>query len=216
MNKIKYLSIILIILGMILLLYSPISNYINQKNQNEIIKDYGQKIESTQSRLIEEELKKAIKYNQNLFEENENDVPYLELLNINKDGVMGYIEIPKINLKLVIYHGTNEETLKKGVGHLEKSSLPIGGKSSYTVLTGHSGLKQAKIFTRIEELKNGDRFYINVLGLKLEYKVFSIEKVLPTEIEGLKIQEDEDLAALVTCTPIGINTHRLIVKGKRV
>lgn len=216
MNKIKYLSIILIILGMILLLYSPISNYINQKNQNEIIKDYGQKIESTQSRLIDEELKKAIKYNQNLFEENENDVPYLELLNINKDGVMGYIEIPKINLKLVIYHGTNEETLKKGVGHLEKSSLPIGGKSSYTVLTGHSGLKQAKLFTKLEELKNGDRFYINVLGLKLEYEVFSTEKVLPTEIEGLKIQEDEDLAALVTCAPIGINTHRLIVKGKRV
>lgn len=199
-----------------MLLYSPISNYLNQKNQNEIIKDYGKNIEKTQKELIDEELKKAIQYNENLFEERENSISYLDILDINKDGVIGYIEIPKINLKLAIYHGTSEEILRKGVGHLENSSLPVGGKNSHTVLTGHSGLRQAKLFTRLEELKIEDYFYINVLDFRLKYEIINIEKVLPTEIESLKIQENEDFVTLVTCTPYGINTHRLLVKGRRV
>ena len=207
----KKISIILIILGMLILAYLPISNYLNKRNQAEIIKDYNKNIDL----IDEKEYEKARLYNENLANENANDIDYMDVLNLNKDGIMGYLEIPKISLRLPIYHGTSEDVLKKGVGHLEKSSLPIGGENTHSVLMGHSGMNSAELFTRLKEIKEEDYFYIYVLKRKITYKVFSIEKILPTEIEKLSIQKNDDIVTLITCTPYGVNSHRLLVNGRR-
>ena len=211
----KKISIILIILGALILAYLPISNYLNKRNQAEIIKDYNKNIDSIDEDELTKEYEKARLYNENLANENTNDIDYMDVLNLNKDGIMGYLEIPKISLRLPIYHKNSEDVLKKGVGHLEKSSLPIGGNNTHTVLMGHSGLKSAELFTRLREMNEEDYFYIYVLKRKITYKVFSIEKILPTEVEKLSIKENEDIVTLVTCTPYGINTHRLLINGRR-
>ena len=134
---------------------------------------------------------------------------------MSEDGIMSYIEIPKIQVYLPIYHGTEEEIMKKGVGHIPNSSLPVGGEGSHCILTGHTGLIRAKIFTRLNELEVGDYFYLYTLEEKLKYQINQIKVVLPNEVSDLQIVEKKDLVTLVTCTPYGINTHRLLVQGER-
>ena len=209
------IAIILIIIGIIILLYPKISNYIEQKNQIEFIKEYKENISKMESTTKDKEYIKAEKYNEYLNGIENKNSNYEEILNISQNGIMAYIEIPKISVYLPIYHGTKEDILKKGIGHLENSSLPIGGVSTHTVLTGHTGLLKAELFTRIRELEIDDYFYIYTLGQKLTYKVYQIKVVLPTEVDDVKIQEGKDLVSLVTCTPYGVNTHRLLVQAIR-
>ena len=209
------IAIILIIIGIVILLYPKISNYIEKKNQIEFIKEYKENISKMEITTKDEEYQKAEKYNEYLNGLENKNSDYEEILNISENGIMAYIEIPKISVYLPIYHGTKEDILKKGIGHLENSSLPIGGVSTHTVLTGHTGLLKAELFTRIRELEIDDYFYSYTLGQKLTYKVYQIKVVLPTEVDDVKIQEGKDLVSLVTCTPYGVNTHRLLVQAIR-
>lgn len=201
-----------------MILYPKISNLIIGRYQNECIKKYEEDILNIQKDIKNKEYERARLYNEIL---NGNIVgidceDYNDILNLSKNGIMSYIEIPKISVYLPIYHGTKNEEMKKGVGHIEKTSLPIGGKSTHCVLTGHTGLIRTKIFTRLNELNLKDEVYIYTLDIKLKYKVYEIKIVLPTEVKDLQIQENKDLLTLVTCTPYGINTHRLLVKCERV
>ena len=141
---------------------------------------------------------------------------YKEVLNVSDDGVMGYVEIPKISVYLPIYHGTSDEVLEKGVGHIQNTSVPIGGNSTHSILTGHTGLPNAELFTRLDELGIDDIFYIHVLGDVLTYKVFETKVILPDKIDELRILNGKDYVTLVTCTPYGVNSHRLLVKAERV
>lgn len=141
---------------------------------------------------------------------------YDKQLNINGDGIMGTIEIPKINVNLPIYHGTSDSVLSKGVGHFKESSLPVGEENTRSILTGHRGLPNAKLFTRLDEIKKGDLFFIRVCGETLAYKVEKIEVINPEDVEQLSVIPKKDLVSLITCTPYGVNTHRLVVTGERV
>ena len=174
------------------------------------------------------ELKQAEAYNQTLSEKGsfyydafddeitiEEEV-YRSLLNTNKEGMMGYISIPKISVQLPIYHGTDEEVLEMGCGHMEGSSLPIGGSSTHAVICAHTGMGTAELFTNLDQLELGDTFKISIFGRELEYEVDDINVVLPDEMDELSIIDGEDYVTLVTCTPYGINSHRLLVRGKRV
>lgn len=146
----------------------------------------------------------------------DSDKAYLSLLSINKDCTMGYLRIPKIHLELPIYHGTSENVLQKGAGHLEGSSLPIGGEGTHACLSAHRGLPNKRMFTNLDLLKKGDTFFLTVLDETLAYQIFDIRTVLPNDLIPLAIREGEDLITLITCTPYGINTHRLYVTGKRI
>lgn len=216
------IAIALLLIGLAVFFYPTISNYIAEKNQTEVIQSYIENI--TLKKDLSQEWEKAKIYNENLAGDPVHDpfVPgsgyaiptnYSEVLDIN--GIMGYIEIPKISINLPIYHGTSEEVLSKGVGHIEATSVPIGGESTHCVLTGHRGLPSAELFTRLDELQIGDYFYINVLDEILTYKVDQILTVLPTELDSLQISQGKDLVTLITCTPYGINTHRLLVRAER-
>lgn len=221
---------LLFLAGAGLLAYPAISNLIYEERQDELM-DYYDKL--TDKEIPEEDLSAEFQecwdYNEGLrkggvlltdpFDESQLDptsMPYAGLLNINGDGSMGYIEIPAIDVKLMIYHGTEEEVLQKGVGHLQGSSLPVGGTGSHCVLSAHTGLNNKKLFTDLDQLQEGDIFYIHVLGEILAYQVDQIKVVLPDETDDLKINAQEDYVSLVTCTPYGINTHRLIVRGTRI
>ena len=219
-------GMILIFIGINIFLYPKISNYLAEKNQSEVIREYTEAVSDLDEEEIEEELEKAQIYNENLSGDPVHDpfvegsgyaIPdnYSDVLNLASDGVMAYIDIPSISVYLPIYHGTDEETLTKGVGHIAQTSLPIGGSSSHCVLTGHTGLTTAELFTRIDELVIGDVFYIHVLNQTLKYEVYEIEVILPDDISSLTIEEGRDLITLVTCTPYGVNTHRLLVKAER-
>ena len=148
--------------------------------------------------------------------EEEQNKEYLKLLNPKEDGVMGYIKIPKIDVEIPIYHGTSNKVLQKGVGHFENSSLPVGGESTHSILSAHRGLPSSRLFTDLDQLEEGDMFYIYVLDKVLAYRVDQIKVVEPSNIENLKIVDNEDYITLVTCTPYAINTHRLLVRGTRV
>lgn len=205
--------------------YPAVSNYLNQKNQAQVVQNYEQAVAGQDEDFLAEEWAKAEEYNENLAGDPVHDpfVPgsgyalpdnYMDVLNL--DGVMGRITIPKIDVDLPIYHGTDAETLEKGVGHIEATSLPIGGEYRHAVLTGHRGLPSAELFTRLDELEQGDRFYIHVLDATLAYRVDQILTVEPQELENLVAEPGQDYVTLVTCTPYGINTHRLLVRGTRV
>lgn len=205
--------------------YPAISNYLNQKNQTRVVQHYEQTVTALDDALLAEEWAKAEEYNENLAGDPVHDpfVPgsgyalpdnYLDVLNI--DGVMGRITIPKIGVDLPIYHGTDAETLEKGVGHIESTSLPIGGEYRHAVLTGHRGLPSAELFTRLDELEPGDQFYLHVLDATLAYQVDQILTVEPQELETLVAEPGQDYVTLVTCTPYGINTHRMLVRGTRI
>ena len=146
----------------------------------------------------------------------EDKAAYEKELNFNNDGSMGYIDIPKINVKLTIFHGTDESVLQTSIGHLEGTSLPVGGKGTHSVLSGHRGLPSAKLFSDLDQLREGDTFTIHVLNETLTYEVDQIRVVEPTDLSNLTIDPDQDYVTLVTCTPYGINTHRLLVRGHRI
>ena len=221
------ISIIFIILGVGIFLYPSISNYLAEKNHIDIIRNYDNLIVKINEEKINEEKEKARIYNENLSGDPVHDpfvigsgyaLPenYKEVLNVSDDGVMGYVEIPKISVYLPIYHGTSDEVLEKGVGHIQNTSVPIGGNSTHSILTGHTGLPNAELFTRLDELGIDDIFYIHVLDDVLTYKVFETKVILPDKIDELRILNGKDYVTLVTCTPYGVNSHRLLVKAERV
>lgn len=207
-----------------LTLYPVISNYVNRKYASEIYTAYQEAIAQTDDTMLEQERDRAAAYNQALISGNgftqdalqSASESYDSILNLAGDGIMGYVEIPKISVRLPIYHGTGDSVLRKGVGHLLGSSLPIGGGSTHSILSGHSGMASQTMFTDLEQLEMGDMFYLRVLGDVLAYQVFEINTVLPTDTSLLGIWEGQDNCTLVTCTPYGINTHRLLVTGKRI
>ena len=207
-----------------LTLYPVISNYVNRKYASEIYTAYQEAIAQTDDTKLEQERDRAAAYNQALISGNgftqdalqSASESYDSILNLASDGMMGYVEIPIISVRLPIYHGTGDGVLRKGVGHLLGSSLPIGGGSTHSILSGHSGMASQTMFTDLEQMEIGDVFYLRVLGDVLAYQVSEINTVLPTDTSLLGIWEGQDNCTLVTCTPYGINTHRLLVTGKRI
>ncbi|ATD49927.1 class C sortase [Clostridium perfringens] len=211
-----YFSILILItlIALGFLLYPSFSNYINNKFAVSTISDYTEKINNVKDEEVDDLIKNINKYNYDLFNGTaENELP--DCLNIHEGDVLGYIEIPSINIKLPIYYGTSVDILKKGVGVLEGTSLPIGGENTHSVLSAHTGLANQKLFTDIDKLKDGDVFYLHILKKDLAYKVNQIKVVHPDEIDELKISDDKDYVTLLTCYPYGINTERLLVRGER-
>ena len=217
---------VLFLMALGLTLYPLVSNYVNQKYASEIQTAYQKLIQQTDDSVLQEAKQRAIAYNlaitpgtadayseEALVSAAED---YDSQLDIAGNGIMGYVEIPKIQVNLPIYHGTDAEVLDRGVGHLLGSSLPVGGENTHTILSGHSGMASQKMFTDLEQLTQGDVFYLNVLNETLAYQVTEINTVLPYETDLLGIVPGEDLCTLVTCTPYGVNTHRLLVRGSRI
>ena len=220
-------SILMFSIGIFIFFYPTISNYIANKEFQSVIKTYDEDMKNIDKEDLSLEYDKALEYNRALNGVEIHDpfelgtgyvIPdnYNEVLNIFGNGVMGYIEISKISLKLPIYHSSDDKILEKGVGHLESTALPIGGEGNNPILTGHRGLPQAELFTRLDELKNGDIISIYILNDILSYEVFDIKVIKPDDVKSLKPLKDMDMITLITCTPYGINTHRLIIQGKRV
>lgn len=211
-----YFSILILItlIALGFLLYPSFSNYINNKFAVSTISDYTEKINNVKDEEVDDLIKNINKYNYDLFNGTaENQLP--EYLNIHEGDVLGYIEIPIINIKLPIYYGTSVDILKKGVGVLDGTSLPVGGENTHSVLSAHTGLANQKLFTDIDKLKDGDVFYLHILKKDLAYKVNQIKVVHPDEIDELKISDEKDYVTLLTCYPYGINTERLLVRGER-
>lgn len=204
---------ILFIAGVLLLTYPAISNLVNQHSQSHAIENYDMVSNDLSSEEKEMELEKARKFNANLYASGSTN-GYENTLNIS-NGIMCHIKIPKIDMELPVYHGTSEGVLRQGAGHIENTSLPVGGKSTHCTISGHTGLPSTKMFTNITKLEEGDIFIIKVLGKTLTYEVEDINTVLPEDSSKLAIQNGRDLCTLVTCTPYGVNSHRLLVTGHR-
>ena len=226
MKKSVVSTVILILvffLGLSLVLYPSVSDYWNSLHQSRAIATYAEEVSGLDTGRYEQLWAEAVDYNRTL-RDRENafllsetqKAAYDGLLNVGGNGVMGYIEIPTIGVSLPIYHGTDEGVLQIAVGHIEWTSLPVGGESSHCVISGHRGLPSAKLFTNLDKLVVGDTFLFRVLDETLTYEVDQILIVEPQEVSALTIREGEDLCTLVTCTPYGINTHRLLVRGHRV
>lgn len=223
-NKLINIFLILaLVAGLSLLLYPTVSDYWNSLHASQAVASYDQAVKSMDEDKYDELLQRAGQYNRDLFlrgtlfaltdEERED---YNSQLDIDGSGVMGYIEIPTIKVSLPIYHGTSDDVLQVAVGHLEWSSLPVGGESTHCVLSGHRGLPSAKLFTNLDQLAEGDLFVIRTLDEVLTYEVDRILIVLPSEVQALAAEEGKDLCTLVTCTPYGVNSHRMLVRGHRV
>lgn len=225
MGKNEILKKISFLIGLILCLYPLVSGIVQQQAQKDVVATYQQMIENSSSSSIEDTLTKADEYNRALFRSktsvlNSEEINILSEENYNQtlnmgNGIMGSIEIPKISVNLPIYHGTSDEVLSAGIGHVNGSSLPIGGSSTKSILTGHRGLPSSKLFTRLDELELNDLFFISVLNETLAYKVVNIQVIEPEDVSSLEIEEGRDLVSLITCTPYGVNTHRLVVTGER-
>lgn len=224
MNDITTIFLILLLIaGLSLLLYPTVSDHWNAFHSSQAISSYTESV----ANLTDEQYKKiwsaAVEYNQTLAERGTSFVlsdaqkaAYEKQLNVSGVGIMGYIEIPQLGVSLPIYHGTEESVLQVAVGHMEWSSLPVGGTSSHCVLSGHRGLPSAKLFTDLDKLQEGDIFMLRVLDEVLTYEVDQIRIVEPSQVSDLQIVEGKDLCTLVTCTPYGVNTQRLLVRGHRV
>ena len=215
--------IIVCVIGLSLLLYPTVSNYWNSKHATRAINTYIDHLEKIDEERYKEIWVEATQFNADLLERDnmyclsdELQERYIKCLDVSGTGVMGYVEIPKIDVSLPVYHGTSEAVLQQAVGHLEWSSLPVGGKSTHCVLSGHRGLPSAKLFTELDKLREGDSFTLIVLDERLTYEVDQIRTVLPSDVDTLLIEEGKDYCTLVTCTPYGINTHRLLVRGHRI
>ena len=217
-----------LLLGLGAIAYPVVSDYVHGRESHQVITTQSQAVGEADEATLEAEREKAIAYNQKLlnsrtvvtdpFDPNAQrvtDEEYESVLNLAGDGVMGTITIPKIKVELPIYHGTSDEVLQQGVGHLQETSVPIGGESTHAVLSGHTGLPSMKIFDNLDQLEAGDYFVITVLGEDHAYRVTSTEVVLPDQTDSLVIQPGKDLCTLVTCTPYGVNTHRLLVHAER-
>ena len=215
--------VLLFVIGLSLLLYPTLSDYWNSLHQSAAISDYAENVADLSEENYDELWTAAKNYNASLVPRfnaflltDEQKEQYNSLLNVSGLGIMGYIEIPGINCSLPIYHGTDESVLQIAVGHISWSSLPTGGESTHCVLSGHRGLPSAKLFTNLDKLTEGSVFMLRVLDEVLTYEVDRILVVLPDEVDALQIVEGEDLCTLVTCTPYGINSHRLLVRGHRI
>ena len=223
----NFMLLLVFLIGAGILFYPTVSDLWNNYRNQQLISEYTEVVETLESEDFSEIWAEAREYNAqhtvntilDAFDEEEGDYvlshPYDQVLNPTGNEIMGYLEIPKINVKLAIYHGIGTEALENGCGHIEGTSLPIGGVGTHSVLSAHRGLPSAKLFTDLDQLEIGDLFYITVLDEKLAYKVDQILTVLPEETEDLAIEEDKDLVTLVTCTPYGVNSHRLLVRGER-
>ena len=219
--------IIVLLIAFSVLLYPTVSNYLYEKNGARVISSYDENAVRLSESEKQAMLEAARQYNRELLGnielldpfsplKKEVDARYQSLLNTNEAGMMGYIRIPKIDVELPIYHGTEERILQSGVGHFEGTSLPVGGESSHTVLTGHRGLPSKLLFTDLDQMKEGDIFYLKIFGETFAYKIDEILTVLPENTKALTIEPGKDYATLVTCTPYAVNTHRLLVRGSRI
>lgn len=213
-----------LILCLAALIYPVVSDKWNSYRDAQVAANYHNEVAKNPEKF-EKEFERAQKYNEELKKQGRNivtdaefqpDAEYEKYLNINGDGMMGYIEIPAIGITEPILHYTDDVELAKGIGHIHGSSLPVGGDTTHCVLTGHRGLPNQKFFTDLDKVKEGDKFYLHVLGHTLAYEIDSIRTVLPTEVSSLMLEDGKDLCTLVTCTPYGVNTHRLLVTGHRV
>lgn len=215
--------VIILLVGLSLLLYPTVSDWWNSYHQSRAIASYVENVEALDEITCEELWNDAVAYNQTLigrpysgYLTEEEQEEYERLLDVSGNGIIGYITIPKIDCNLPIYHGIDEGVLQIAIGHIGGSSLPVGGDSTHCVLSGHRGLPRAKLFTNLDELEVGDTFTLTVLDRCLTYEVDQLLIVLPHEVEELEIERGKDYCTLVTCTPYGINTHRLLVRGHRV
>ena len=222
-NHITILLVLILLVGLSLLLYPSVSDYWNSLHQTKAIATYAEDVANLNQNQYGEIWAAAERYNASLADRDNayllsdaQKEEYERLLNVSGLGIMGYIEIPSIDCSLPIYHGTEESALQIAVGHLEWSSLPVGGESTHCVLSGHRGLPSAKLFTNLDKLQMGDVFLLRVLDEVLTYEVDQILIVEPQETGALQIEEGQDYCTLVTCTPYGINTHRLLVRGHRI
>jgi len=217
------LLVLMLVAGLSILLYPSFSDYWNSTRQTQLITHYAEAVADMDDEAYDVYLNSANEYNEallnreNWMELNEEQSKrYWQELNFSGDDIMGYIEIPMIDVTLPIYHGTEEEILQIAVGHLEWSSLPVGGESTHAVVSGHRGLPSARLFTDLDRLRVGDYFVINVLNQIITYEIDQIKIVEPYEMDDLRIIEGEDHCTLVTCTPYGVNSHRMLLRGTRI
>lgn len=227
-KKILLAALICCLLALGITLYPLISMLYNEKHHAEIHTEYLEIVSEAADTTLEDVHEKAKMYNEALLDgvyrldifSGEGleyaSMDYAEQLNVAGNGIMGFVSIPQLSISLPIYHGTDATTLERGVGHLLGSSLPIGGESTHTILTAHSGMASQKMFSDIDAMSYGDVFYLEILGETLAYEVTEMHTVLPHDTTYLGIDEGEDQCTLVTCTPFGINTHRLLVTGSRM
>lgn len=222
-NLSSIILVFIFLLGLSLLLYPSFSDYWNSIHQSRAIASYVEAVAEIDDDDYEKIWNDAVEYNTKLQQEKQKWVlteeqieEYNSLLNVAGNGIMGYIEIPSINVSLPIYHGVDEAVLQIAIGHIEGSSLPVGGEGSHCVISGHRGLPSAKLFTDLDQLKEGDTFMMRILDETLTYEVDQIRIVEPEDLANIVIEEGQDLCTLVTCTPYGINSHRLLVRGRRI
>ena len=222
-KKFTVLLIFFLFAGLSLLLYPTISDWWNSMHQSRAIANYMEDVVELDDETYDLIWQQARQYNAALSRDNSRFTPteeqlqdYAEVLNVSDNGIMGYVEIPKIDVMLPVYHGTDEAVLQVAVGHIVGSSVPVGGAGSHCVVSGHRGLPSAKLFTDLDQMEVGDTFLLHVLDEVLTYEVDQIVVVLPEDVSELAIQEGEDLCTLVTCTPYGVNSHRMLVRGHRV
>ena len=221
-NRSSIILILIFLVGLSVMLYPTVSDYVNQKNQSRAVASYSEEVENLSDVDYQAYFDAADDYNRRLaetpdaFYRPEEVSGYTDTLDVSGTGIMGYITISKIGVELPIYHGTSDGVLQVAAGHLEGSSLPVGGAGTHAVISAHRGLPSAKLFTNLDELEVGDTFTITVLDRVLTYEVDQISIVLPTETDLLQPVEGKDYVTLMTCTPYGINTHRLLVRGKRI
>lgn len=224
------MPLVIIAIGLLVLFYPTISNFLVMKNASRAVTNYNAKVDALSDEEYQRILGAVHAYNARLAAENSDetsalagavdteatDSEYMKLLNVNGDGMLGYLTIPRLKETMPIYHGTSEEVLQVGVGHLEQTSLPVGGASTHAALSGHRGLPTAKLFTDLNLMKKGDKFYIKILKDTYAYQVDKITTVLPTDTKELAIENGKDLVTLITCTPYAVNTHRLLVRAHRI
>ncbi|MBR3796442.1 MAG: class C sortase [Clostridia bacterium] len=222
-HLVTIILVLILLAGLSLLLYPAVADYWNSFRQSQVISHYADELANMDEDRYKELIESARAYNDTLIGRSnayllspEQKIEYEKLLNVSGIGAMGYIEVPSINCSIPIYHGTSDAVLQIAVGHLEWTSLPVGGESTHCVLSGHRGLPSAKLFTDLDKVMIGDVFVLRILDEILTYEVDQILIVNPDETQSLMIEEGQDLCTLVTCTPYGINTHRLLVRGHRV
>ena len=224
-----FVSVLVLVFGLMIMLYPAVSSLVNMRSQSRVIDRYEETVADYPDQEIERLRKEAEEYNVRLrdssvimtdpFDEEAVRITseaYEETLNVDGVGMMAFLDIEEIGVHLPVYHGTGETVLARAAGHLQGSSLPVGGKNTHAVLSAHTGLAEAKLFTDLDELEEGDTFRITVLDEELTYEIYDIEVVEPEDISSLKIESGRDLCTLVTCTPYGVNSHRLLVHGERI
>lgn len=221
-DKIGIILVLMLFIGVCGLLYPSVSQYWNTKTQTHAVENYQEILNSLAPEDYDEYFQEAEAYNQALAEltnplyDYQNVKGYNDILNISGNGIMGYITIPKLGVEIPLYHGVSVEVLNIACGHLEGSSLPVGGESTHSVLSAHRGLPHAKLFTELDKLEVGDTFQITILNHTFTYQVDQIKVVKPEDSSDIRIVQGEDLCTLLTCTPYGINSHRLLVRGSRI